>query len=381
MNSFWQDLRYGMRMLLKHKGFTTVAVLSLALGIGANTALFSMVDAVLLKTLPVKEPERLVLFEWQAGLPFRVNSIVGTANETGPPGTKGDSLFRYEVFDKMRQARAAAPDGPLSDFFAFAPVRDVTAVVGDQAEIINAQAVSGGYYAGLRVQPSLGRSITNEDDKPGAAPVVMLSDQVWQEQFGANPAVIGQPIILNKQSFTIIGVTPPAFTDISQVDFHPAIAIPFACEPLLRGERSRLGTAKEPGVWWINLMGRLKPGATYEQARNSLNGIFQGAALEVMPPPRKANEPAQMDPKDYPRLIAESGSRGMLDKRRGYSSAIYGLFIVVGLVLLIACANVANLLLARAALRGAEINVRLAVGAGRWRLIRQLLTESVLLAG
>jgi predicted permease len=381
MNSFWQDLHYGWRMLLKHKGFTAVAVLSLGLGIGANTAIFSVVDAVLLKTLPVKEPERLVLFEWQAGLPFRINSLSGTSNVPGPPGTKGDSLFRYEVFDKMRQAGAAAPDSPLSDFFAFAPVRDVTAVVGDQAEIINAQAVSGGYYAGLGVQPSLGRAITNEDDKPGAAPVVMLSDQVWQEQFGANPAVIGQPFILNQQSFTIIGVTPPAFTDISQVDFHPAIAIPIACEPLLRGERSRLGTAKEPGVWWINLMGRLKPGATYEQARNSLNGIFQGAALEVMPPPRKANEPAQIDRADYPRLIAESGSRGMLDKRRGYSSAIYGLFIVVALVLLIASANVANLLLARAALRGAEINVRLAVGAGRWRLIRQLLTESVLLAG
>ncbi|HXI89789.1 MAG TPA: ABC transporter permease, partial [Blastocatellia bacterium] len=322
-DEMFQDLRFGSRMLFKHKGFTLVAVLSLALGIGANTALFSVVDAVLLKTLAVKEPEQLVLFEWRAGLTFRVNGMSGTSSVPVPPGTKGLSLFRYDVFEKLCQARAAAlQDSPLSDFFAFAPLRELTAVIDQQAEIINGQAVSGGYFAGLSVHPTLGRAVTDEDDKPGAPPVVVLSHEFWQEHFGGNPNAIGQPLKLNKVSFTIIGVTPPAFTGTQQVDYHPVVTVPIACERLLSGERSRLGTPKAPGLWWLNLMGRLKPDATFELANESLNGAFQASALEVMPPPRKANEPAQLEPEDYPRLIAESGSRGMLDKRRRYSPII-----------------------------------------------------------
>jgi predicted permease len=380
MQTLWQDLRYGARMLLKQKGVTIIAVLSLALGIGANTALFSVVDAVLLKTLPVREPEALALFEWERGPSFRTTGWSGTSYVPTTSGAGADSLFCYEVFARMYQAQAA-PDSPLSDLFAFAPLHDLNAVTGAQAEVINGQAVSGGYYTGLGVQPMLGRAITGEDDKPGVAPVVMLSHQFWQERFAANPAVIGQTLKLNQQAFTIIGVTPPAFIGTLQVDFRPAVTVAIASEPLLWGESSRLGTAKGLGMWWLDMMGRLKPGATYEQARASLDKVFQAAALEVMPPPRRAGETAQIDPKDYPRLLVESGSAGMLDVRRLYAPTIYALFIVVALVLLIACANIANLLLARAASRSAEISVRLAVGAGRGRVIRQLLTESVLLAG
>ncbi len=375
----FQDLRYGIRMLFKHRGFTLVATLSLALGIGANTALFSVVDAVLLRTLPVKEPDRLVLFEWQAGTAFRTS---GTRGSGRPPsgGLRGASMFRYEIIQKLRLARAAATDDPLSDLFAFAPIFGLTVVANEQAENIGGQFVSGGYYTGLGLQPILGRVITEADDNAAAPPVVVLSHFYWQERFGANPDVIGQQIKLNQMEFTIIGVTPPGFTGTLQVSNRPAVTAPLAFEPRLLGERSGMARAGRPDVWWINLMGRLKPEARIEQARESLNSAFQTAALEVMPPPRRDNEPAQLEPRDYPRLVARSGSQGLMESRERYSATIYGLFGVVALILLVACANVANLLLARASMRGPEIGVRLAVGAGRWRLIRQLLTESVLLA-
>ena len=375
-----RDLKYGLRMMRRSRGVTAVAILSLALGIGANTALFSVVDAVLLKTLPVANPEQLIVFEWLAGRPYRTSGMSGTSNVDVPPGMRGLSLFRNDVFEKLRAAQTATPEGPVSDLFAFAPLRELTAKLGDQAEIIDGQAVSGNYYSGLRLNPALGRAISIEDDRAGAAPVVVLSYELWEDRFSADPGVIGQQLKLNQQSLTIVGVTPRGFNGTLQVGYQPAVTVPLAVEPLLRGENSILGTPTRPGAWWLNVMGRLRPGATEEQARQTFNGAFQTAALEAMPPPRKAGEPAQLAPKDYPRLITEPGDRGMMDKRKGYAPTIYGLFIVVALVLLIACANLANLLLARATLRGPEISVRLALGAGRRRLLRQLLTESLLLA-
>ncbi|HEY9503023.1 MAG TPA: ABC transporter permease [Pyrinomonadaceae bacterium] len=379
VETFLRDLGYGARLLRRSPIVTIVAILSLALGIGANTALFSVVDAVLLKTLPVEAPDRLLVFEWQAGRAFRTTGMSGTSNVNVPPNMRGLSLFRYEIVERMQQAQlAAGSESPLSDLFAFGPISKLTAKVGDEAEIIKGQAVSGNYFAALKVQPELGRAITPDDDRSGATPVVMLSNQFWQERFAANPAVIGQQVTLNKQSFTIVGVTPPEFNGTLQVNYKPAVTVPLALEPLMFAENSYL----ESGIWWLNVMGRLKPGATDEQAREGLNGAFQSAALELMPTPKKANQlaAAQLDPKDYPQLLSESGRRGMPDVRKRFAPSIYVLSIVVTLVLLIACANVANLLLARVALRGPEISIRLAVGAGRWCLIRQLLTESLLLA-
>src|SRR5262249_26332441 len=159
-------------------------------------------------------------------------------------------------------------DDPLSDLFAFGPIYQLTAVANEQAEVVRGQAVSSAYYTGLGVQPMLGRAITDADDNAAAAPVVVLSHQYWQERFAANPAAIGQVLKLNQTPFTIIGVTPPAFTGTLQVSERPAITVPLAFEPILLGERTGMARADRPGYWWINLMGRLKPCARLEQPRD-----------------------------------------------------------------------------------------------------------------
>jgi len=379
--SIAQDLRYAFRWLRKNPGFTAVAVSTLAIGIGANTALFSVMDAVLLRTLPVKDPSRLVLFEWTAGKTFRTNGRRGSFSQyLHPEGTRGGSIFRDDTYEKMLQAVRESPGGPLSDLFAFAPIYDITAAAGGPAELVRGQAVSGGYFAGLGVRPIIGRGITDEDDAPGAPPVVVLSHAYWRDRLGADPRIVGRPIKLNQTVFTVIGVSPPGFHGTLQVDDRPEITVPIHLEPTLLGENTGMPRDGKPGMWWLNVMGRLKPGVAREQAAASLNGIFQAAALEIMPPPRRQGDVARPEPKDFPRLVAEPGALGLREQRAEFSRPIYGLFLVVALVLLIACANLANLLLARAALRRAEIGARLALGASRGRLVRQLVTEAVLLA-
>ena len=379
MNILLQDLRYGFRMLLKQKGLTAVALLSLALGIGANTALFSIVDAMLLKMLPVKEPERLVLFRSVAPPEFSVGSYNGSSNNDPVTGLRNRTSFAYQSYQRLREQQ-----GPLSDVFAFGGVQ-LNINADGQADVAKGQAVTGNYYAALGVRPAIGRLLTDDDDKAGAAPVAVLSHRYWQTHFSGDAAVVGKQINLNNLAFTVIGVSAKGFDGTMGVGTTQDVTIPVSLEPQLYPDKQN-SNMRGAGVWWLRIMGRLKPGVTAEQAQGQLENAFLQSVIEHRAARQAAakasggNVISNLDPKQYPKLLADPGGQGEMYGRKYYAPSLYLLLGVVGLVLLIACANVANLLLSRAGGRQKEIGLRLALGASRRRLIRQLLTESVLLS-
>jgi predicted permease len=366
MDAFWKDARYALRMLRKSPGFTAVAILTLALGIGANTAIFSLIDAVMLRSIPVRNPERLAVFTWKAHADPKYHSY-SSFGDCGRSGDGAGCSFSVPLFKAMRQQASV-----FSGLTAIAGPMQVVVSGNGAASMGRGELVSGDFFATVGVNTVLGRPLGPADDTPSAPPALVLSYAYWQKAFGGDRSAIGRAIHLNGTAFTIVGVTDPHFTNLAPgktQDFFLSLSSTRALNvPWLRGPE----VMEDTQSWWLVMLGRLKHGVSMKQAQAAATSIFRNQMLHgAKPLSKEADDPA---------ILLTPAQEGLSGERGSLSSLLYVLMAAVGFVLLIGCANVAGLMLARSAARQKEIAVRLALGAGRQRMVRQLLTESVMLS-
>jgi predicted permease len=359
IESLLADIRYALRMLRKNPGFTSVVILTLALGIGANTAIFSVINALMLRTLPVREPQQLVA----VGDPIHVHSW--------SDGTPRTDLFSYPLYCEVRDH-----NNVFSSVLASARLDSLQIRIDGGPEKVRGRLVTGNYFETLGVEALLGRTFTGEEDRvPGSDPVVVISYRYWRARLSGDPSVIGRTVRLNNYPFTIIGVAPPEFSG-EVVGDQADLWVPMMMEPQVVPGRDYLVT---PDTSTLLLIGRLRPGVPIQQARENVDAVVKVALTETLSGELSADDRGAMRTMKFD-VPVSPGGRGLSRLRAEFATPLLLLMGLVGAVLLVACVNVANLMLARSATRRREFAVRLAIGAGRGRIVRQMLTEAVLLA-